>query len=394
MTAGPAERTPSLVGPLSLLLVEDDDGDAFLVRELLADTGQPVDMTVARTVAEARESLRSAYDCVLLDLGLPDAQGLDALREVLAAAGDAAVLCLTGHDDAQRGAAAVAEGAQDYLVKGSVDGELLWRALRYAVERRRSDAELRRLYASELRAVETARLERGLLPQPDLRDPALHVHTSYRPGRDGLLGGDFYDVVEREDGTAHVLIGDVSGHGPDEAALGVCLRIAWRTLVLAEVELEALLPVLEQVLLRERRSDEVFATLCMLVIAPERDALRLFLAGHPAPLSLGATPSQVPDDLIGPALGIVPGVVWGSRPVELEPGWRLMLFTDGIIEGHVGGTGERLGVEGLLEMATGHPSYDRTPELVSDLLVQAELSNGGPLADDVAVVVLEHRPSA
>jgi len=174
----------------------------------------------------------------------------------------------------------------------------------------------------------------------------------------------------------------------------VCLRIAWRTLVLAEVELESLLPVLEQVLLRERRSDEVFATLCMLVIAPERDALRLFLAGHPAPLSLGADPSQVPDDLIGPALGIVPGIVWGSRPVDLEPGWRLMLFTDGIIEGHVDGTGERLGVEGLLELATDHPAYDRTPDLVSDLLVQAELSNGGPLADDVAVVVLEHRPSA
>lgn len=86
---------------------------------------------------------------------------------------------------------------------------------------------------SLMRAEENARLERGLLPTPLLRTDDLKVTTRYRPGRDqALLGGDFYDVVQTEDGTVHVVIGDVSGHGAAEAALGVCLRVAWRSFVL------------------------------------------------------------------------------------------------------------------------------------------------------------------
>ena len=89
------------------------------------------------------------------------------------------------------------------------------------------------LGAANLTAEENARLERGLLPRPLVADPAVAVDIGYRPGRErALLGGDFYDVVEAADGTLHAVIGDVCGHDPDAAALGVCLRIAWRTLVL------------------------------------------------------------------------------------------------------------------------------------------------------------------
>ena len=151
-----------------------------------------------------------------------------------------AVLVLTGLADEHRGTEAVAVGAQDYLVKGSIDGQLLTRAIRYAVERKRADESVRRLYASEARAAENARLERGLLPQPLVRNDWFRVVPRYRPGRhQSVLGGDFYDVVECDDGAVFALIGDVAGHGPDEAALGVCLRIAWRTLVLSGADPDA-----------------------------------------------------------------------------------------------------------------------------------------------------------
>jgi DNA-binding response OmpR family regulator len=119
---------PALPGPAStpgvvtrLLLVEDDDGDAVLVEALLEEATLATDVTRARSVSEAVPLLAVGFDCVLLDLGLPDAEGLDALHAVVAAAdGGAAVVCLTGLDAEASGISAVGAGAQDYLVKGQV----------------------------------------------------------------------------------------------------------------------------------------------------------------------------------------------------------------------------------------------------------------------------------
>jgi CheY-like chemotaxis protein len=96
-----------------VLLVEDDEGDAFLVRELLLDAGSEMLLSRARTLAEARLALPGEVDCVLLDLGLPDSDGLEALRAVLEVAPSIAVLVLTGLADEHRGTEAVAAGAQD-----------------------------------------------------------------------------------------------------------------------------------------------------------------------------------------------------------------------------------------------------------------------------------------
>ena len=130
--------------------------------------------------------------------------------------------------------AAVAAGAQDYLVKGKVDGQVLIRAVRYAVERRRAEASLLRLREEQLAAAESARLERGLLPSPLLAGSPVRARSFYRAGRTrSVIGGDFFDAVLGPTGTVHAIVGDVCGHGPDEAALGALLRVSWRALVLA-----------------------------------------------------------------------------------------------------------------------------------------------------------------
>lgn len=375
--------------PARLLLVEDDDGDALLVTELLAEEGPPWEVRRARSVAEATAALGPDIQCVLLDLGLPDAQGLDALHALRPLAGQAALVCLTGLADEHRGAAAVAAGAQDYLVKDQVDSNLLHRALRYAVERRGAEEQSRQLYATRLQAAENARLERGLLPKPHLRRSRLRVTTRYRPGRDSLLGGDFFDVVETPDGTVLVLVGDVAGHGPDEAALGVSLRIAWRTLVLAGTPVDRLLPLLEEVLEAERRSPEIFTTACMVALAPDGGSARVWLAGHYAPLLLDP-PQQVLADGRGPALGLVPSASWSPQHLDLPPGWRMVLYTDGWIEGRTGHGPHRLGIPGLLDLAERSPARASTPDLLDDLLAQVVRLNGGALSDDVAVVALEY----
>lgn len=190
-------------------------------------------------------------------VSLPDATGLEALEQVLATAPHAAVIVLTGLDDAHVGLAAVTAGAQDYLVKQDVDARLLTRAIRYAIERKRADLAQRSLVKAELLAQENDRLERGLLPVPVLTTGELVHEARYLPGRERtLLAGDFYDTVQSPDGSVHAVVGDVCGHGPDEAALGVALRIAWRTLVLAGHAGNELLRTLDSVLRLERKLAE------------------------------------------------------------------------------------------------------------------------------------------
>ena len=375
---------------LRVLLVEDDDGDAFLVRELLAEVNAPVELTVAASLREATPHLRRV-DCVLLDLGLPDAQGIDGLRRVLGAASQVAVCVLTGLEDEHLGIAAVAEGAQDYLVKGTVDGVVLTRALRYAVERRRADDNARRLREAELRQAESARLERGLLPKPLVQTDAISLQPFYRPGRQrALLGGDFFDVVQTGAGQLEAMIGDVCGHGVDEAALGVELRVAWRALVLAGVRDDALLGALEQVLASERRAPEIFATLAGITVDLARNAASVRLAGHPPPILLSGGTVRALPVRFGVALGIAAGI---GRPVHNHEfdaeEWSLLMYTDGLIEGRTGTGEERLDVDGLCAVLAEPAAADvPLPELPAWLVGRAEQLNGGPLADDVAVLLL------
>ncbi|MFI9341262.1 PP2C family protein-serine/threonine phosphatase [Streptomyces sp. NPDC052773] len=389
---------------LTLLLIEDDPGGSPIVPDLLDQAGKPIRVRTARNLTEAERLLTDDVHCILLDLALPapgrageaDDDELAVLRHVLELAPRHAVLALTGSGDAERGAEAVRVGAQDYLFREELDGRLLGRAIQYAVERKRSETAERRLAEGRLRAQENRRLERGLLPTPLLEGSSLRFAARYQPGRSrALLGGDFYDVVRTPDGTVHAMIGDVCGHGPDEAALGVELRIAWRALTLAGLCGDQLLNTLQQVLEHERSDDEIFATLCTVDIAPDGRRAGLCLAGHPAPLIArpGRAPRLLPYDNNGPALGLLPGARWPRMQVELGAEWSLMLYTDGLIEGRVGDGGERLGQDGMVEMISRQLASGLTgEELLGAAVNEVRELNGGELTDDVAVLLLDRVP--
>ncbi|MEV5733861.1 fused response regulator/phosphatase [Streptomyces sp. NPDC052292] len=385
----------------TLLLIEDDPAGLPIVPDVLDSSGKPVRVRTARNLTEAERLLTDDVHCILLDLALPapgrargeDADELAVLRHVLQLAPRHAVLALTASGDAERGAEAVRVGAQDYLFRDELDGRLLSRAIRYAVERKRSDTAERRLAEGKLRAQENRRLERGLLPTPLLEGSSLRFAARYRPGRSrALLGGDFYDAVRTPDGTVHAMIGDVCGHGPDEAALGVELRIAWRALTLAGLCGDELLGTLQEVLEHERADEEIFATLCTVDIAPDGRRAGLCLAGHPSPLVArpGRAPKLLPYENNGPALGLLPGARWPRMQVELGAEWSLMLYTDGLIEGRVGTGGERLGQDGMVDMIRRQLAEGlRGEDLLRAAVSEVRDLNGGELTDDVAVVLLD-----
>lgn len=375
-----------------ILLVEDDAGDALLVEEMLADSELDSALTWCRTLTEARRFLAGCRTpcCVLLDLHLSDVYGLDAVTRIVESAPDAAIVVLTGRSEADTGLSAVATGAQDYLVKGRLDPEALGRSVRYALQRKQVERAAAALRANRLMAQENARLERGLLPVPLLHDDSFEAVARYAPGRaQALLSGDFYDVVQTSDGTVHAVIGDVSGHGAAEAALGVCLRVAWRTAVLCATGQAEQVRLLEEILVAERSDPHVFATVTSLVFTPDRRRVRVVRAGHPGLLLRGGARVSWIEPEPGMALGLLPGTGhWSVSELSLPGDGRIVLFTDGLFEGRTGPR-TRLGEDGLLAMARRHGSL-ASRAFVDTLVDEAAVAASpyGGLADDVAVLHL------
>ncbi|MBN1977904.1 MAG: PAS domain S-box protein [Anaerolineae bacterium] len=177
--------------PFKILLIEDNPGDARLLREMLvAITGASFELDWVDCLSAGLERLaQQSVDAVLLDLSLPDSKGLDTFTKVHAQAPHVPITVLSGIDDTSLAIKAVREGAQDYLVKGEVNGHLLARAIRYAIERKRTEEALR----------ESLQFSSSLLgnsPHPILvinadasiqyANPALETLTGFSPAE---LGG-------------------------------------------------------------------------------------------------------------------------------------------------------------------------------------------------------------
>jgi DNA-binding response OmpR family regulator len=137
------------------LLLEDNPGDARLVREILSDSSLPIELSTSGCLTDSVRRLETeTHDVILVDLGLPDASALEAVSEVARLAPRSCLIVLTGRDDDATAMEALNKGAQDYLIKGKVDAAILARSIRFARERQRTvnlRAELLEAIAHELR---------------------------------------------------------------------------------------------------------------------------------------------------------------------------------------------------------------------------------------------------
>ena len=309
---------------------------------------------------------------------------------------------LTGLDDEHLGIAAVAAGAQDYLVKGKADGGVLVRAIRYAVERRRAEASLLRLREEELAAAESARLERGLLPSPLLAGSPIRARSFYRSGRTrSVIGGDFFDaVLGRRDRARHRrrrLRARPRRGRPRRPAAGVVAGARAgrrrRAAAAAEAAAGAGQRAARPVAVHHRRDRRPASGRA----DPPGCTARVRLAGHPPPLVLGRR--RTPSPRAWGCRWASPDASWAVGQVVLEPGWALLVHTDGLIEGRGAEPDELLWTEGLIDVLAGErdTDLDRLPER---LVERAQQLNGGALVDDVAILLLSsdgapstpHRP--
>lgn len=151
--------------PLRVLLVEDDPGDIFLIREMLSEVAADWSVVEASRMSAAIElASREAFSVALLDLGLPDSQGIGTLRQLTAHSPALPVIVLTGLGDREFGVRAIQDGAQDYLVKGQINADLLSRAISHALERKKLENEKQQLISDLHKALAELKTLGGLLP--------------------------------------------------------------------------------------------------------------------------------------------------------------------------------------------------------------------------------------
>jgi DNA-binding response OmpR family regulator len=150
---------------IKVLIIEDDPGDVCLIREMMSDPAQGIVFEHADRLSAGFSIVEAdGIDMVLLDLGLPDSQGLGTIKGLCEKFPDLPVVVLTGLSDEHIGIQSVQEGAQDYLVKGQINSGMLAKAIRYAIERKRIENEKERLIHELQEALAKVKLLSGFLP--------------------------------------------------------------------------------------------------------------------------------------------------------------------------------------------------------------------------------------
>jgi putative two-component system response regulator len=160
---------------IRLLLLEDNPGDVRLIREQLLDTKNQFEFHCFDSLSKGLEYLSSGnIDAVLLDIGLPDSQGINTIEQVLFKIPSVPIIVLTGLDDENIAMEAVRRGAQDYLIKGSATGNMLFRVIRYAMERKSTEEELKKSLEKLTRALNGT--IKAIAMTVEIRDPYTAGH--------------------------------------------------------------------------------------------------------------------------------------------------------------------------------------------------------------------------
>ncbi|MCX7887964.1 MAG: SpoIIE family protein phosphatase [Verrucomicrobiae bacterium] len=396
---------------IRLLLIEDNARDARLLSEMLRDVHGMArfELVWVDRLAKGLERIRAGEaDVVLVDLSLPDATGLDTVVQTRQQAPDLPIIVLTASAGDDKALAALRAGAQDYLIKGWVDSELIVRTIRYAIERKRTEAALAH-YARELQArneqiqadlLLAREIQMALLPQryptfPPGSPPEqsrLRFHHHYQPAT--LLAGDFFDVFPVSETSAGVLICDVMGHGVRASLVTAMLRplvdeFAPKTndpaAMLAEINRE-LISILQQA------RTTIFATVFYMIADAAGHQLRCASAGHPAPFHLqrarGTVAEVAGGSRSGPAVGLFRDASYQTFQHDVEPGDAVLLYTDGLFE-LTNQNGEEYGRQRLEEFVRKN-LHDCTPGLFEKLLGNLrQFAGSTEFPDDICLLSVE-----
>ena len=411
-----AEPTPTPqpdaapMSPIRVLLIEDNPMDVRLIGIMLRDSAPTLFQLeqVDRLEAGLQQLSAERFDLVLVDLSLPDSHGLETFSRVYSRAPKVPIIVLSGLADETVAVSAVHEGAQDYLVKGQVSGPLLVRAMRYAIERKRTSEQLAR-YAEELREKNVQmeadfnmarEIQQMFLPQryptfpraADHATSALKFYHRYLPA--AAVGGDFFNVFPITNTICGIFICDVMGHGMRAALVTAILRGLVEELIAVAMDGGKFLGEINRSLhaILRRTTEPLLATAFYGIADVTDGTLRWACAGHPSPLLLRRSrglvePLKVYDPRHGPALGLFERAQYPICHCPLEVDDVLLLFTDGLFEIN-GVTQEEFGYDRLVT-ATQRRLKLPPDKLFDELLTEVREYAGDEFVDDVCLVAAE-----
>jgi phosphoserine phosphatase RsbU/P len=402
----------------SILLVDDDPAILRVLIRMLAKE-QALEIATAESARAAREQLqRRRFDLVISDLAMPDEDGISLMQWANEHHPGMMWIVLTGHGTLQSAVRALQLGAFDFIAK-PVNKTLLRSAVMSALERHHLRAERDRLHAdlegsnrrlrenieeleeactlleeqSQLLQADLRRaalIQRALLPQSPPQTPGLTIHALYRLSQ--TVGGDLYDVVRLDRRHVVVLIADAAGHGLSAAMLAVLFR-SRLAMVDADQHEPArpghVLELANRTLLQGFTPQGLFLTAAYCLFDTVEAKVAIASAGHP-PLIVQRRAGDL-ERLFhtGPALGLYADARFTEQELQLEPGDRLLLHTDGLYDrlcGDGASGGDQV-IQFLRESALARRDPDDAHWLHA--LARLNGADGAPPHDDVTLLCVQ-----
>jgi sigma-B regulation protein RsbU (phosphoserine phosphatase) len=404
---------------MRILIAEDERITRTSLARQLTSWGHEV--TAAEDGEQAWERLAAVgggtggadYDIVITDWEMPRLSGLDLVRRIRAAPRGTYtyVILLTSRGDTSDIIRGIEAGADDYVAKPFDRDELRVRLLAgeriVRLERAlsRQNAELRDANERIRSGLEAAaRVQRSMLPQQNVVTPRVCTAWKYVPTDE--LAGDAIGLHLIDDRYLVAYVLDVSGHGVPAALLAVSAMHAMAPIpeatsllrdmgggdrTLGTVRHPDRVAAALNCSFRAGENDGRYLTMILCVLDTREGRLRLTSAGHPAPFVLRGRVAIAVPDAGGFPIAIVEGAEYDEGVVQLQPGDRVCLFSDGVLEQTAAGGDEQFGAARLLEVVSSRsemPAERLASEVAEEL---SRWAGPGSFTDDVSIVVVEWR---
>ena len=381
--------------PYKILVVDDEpDLEPLILQRMRRDIRRKqYTFVFARNGVEALEklSIDESIDLVLSDINMPQMDGLTLLSQIPNVSTDVRSVIISAYGDMKNIRTAMNRGAFDFVTKPIDFDDLrvtIERTLSHLLEWRDALESRNKLTVLQNELDIASNMQQSLLPSHFPEGDTFQVYGRMEPARN--VGGDFFDILNREQGRLGVVVADVSDKGVPAALFMMSSRTLIRAMSIGSATPGDVLASVNELLLEDNDST-MFVTLFYAVYDPENGTFTYANGGHNPPLLVHSDGSSEELPLTGGiALGLVPDFEYEEHTLRLMPGDALILYTDGVTEA-MNEDQEEFTVPRLVEVFKASPPIDAEDTTGRVFGAVHDFAGGADQSDDITCMVLHRR---